>query len=339
MTPFAAAQLVQWGGLAIGIALGALAQATRFCTMGALADWFSFRGPARLMMWLLAVAVAALGSQALIAAGMFDASRSLPWSPHLLWLSTLAGGLLFGAGMVFASGCPQRNLVKAGAGNLKSIVVLLSTALAAQMTLRGIFAVPRSQWLDRWSLMLDRPQDVGSLVAPLVGSSADSVRWIAVALLLALTVALLLHFRRAMEPAHWTGGALIGLLVPASWLLTGQLGFIAEHPQTLEPAWLGTHSNRPEGLTFAAPLAHTLDLLTLWSDRNTTLSFGVAVTLGVVAGSALSALARREFRVESFRSSDDLVAHLLGGVLMGVGGVTALGCSIGQGLTGLSMLS
>jgi uncharacterized protein len=135
------------------------------------------------------------------------------------------------------------------------------------------------------------------------------------------------------------GGVGVGLLVPAAWALTGHLGFIAEHPDTLEAAWLGTYSHRPEALSFTAPMAHSLDLLTLWSDRNTTASFGVTVTLGVLLGSAASALLRREFRVESFRSAEDLGNHLLGGLLMGFGGVTAVGCSIGQGISGMSLLS
>ena len=98
-------------------------------------------------------------------------------------------------------------------------------------------------------------------------------------------------------------------------------------------------AHRPEALTFAAPIAHSLDLLTLWSDRNNTLSFGVMVTLGVVLGSLAAALLRKEFQVESFQNAEDMVNHLLGAVLMGFGGITAMGCSIGQGISGLSLLS
>jgi hypothetical protein len=142
-----------------------------------------------------------------------------------------------------------------------------------------------------------------------------------------------------MDRSHWIGGALVGLLVPAAWTFTGHLGFMPEHPDTLEPAWMGTYSHRPEALSFAAPIAHTLDLLTLWSDRNNTATFGVIVTLGVLLGSAVSAVIRREFRVESFRNAADMGNHMLGGLLMGFGGVTAMGCSIGQGISGLSLLS
>ena len=339
LSPLAATQTVLWGGLVIGLLLGAAAQASRFCTMGALTDWFSYGGTARLTTWILAVAVAAIGCMALITGGVFDPTRALAWSERFLWLSYLVGGTLFGIGMVLASGCPQRNLVRAGAGSLKALVTLLVAGVAAQMTLRGAFAGPRVGQLDAAGVTLAHPQDLGSILAAVSGASAGALRWAVLAAALVVVAVLLWRTRAAMEPVHWVGGLVVGLLVPAAWVLTGHFGFLAEHPDTLEAAWVGTASRRPEALTFSAPLAHTLDLLTLWSDRNTVLTFGVVVCLGVVLGSAVSALLRREFQVEAFRNAEDLGSHLLGGVLMGFGGITAMGCSIGQGLTGLAMLS
>ena len=339
LSPAAATQAVLWGGLSIGLALGAVAQATRFCTMGALADWFAYRGQGRLMMWVLAVAVAATGSLGLIAAGWLDPTRTLPWSDRLLWLSYLVGGSIFGYGMVLASGCPQRNLVRAGAGSLKAWVTLVVAALFAQMTLRGVLAEARVRWLDGMAVQLATPQDIGSLLASSTGVGAGPLRWALLAAVLAVAGWLLWRARAGMDASHWIGGLGVGLLVTAGWALTGHVGFIAEHPETLEPAWMGTHTNRPESLTFAASIAHVLDLLTLWSDRNNTATFGVLVVLGVPLGSLASAWWRREFHLESFGGAPDLGRHLVGGAMMGFGGVTAMGCSIGQGITGLSLLS
>ena len=332
--------LVLWGGLLIGALLGAAGQASRFCVRGAVADWFLFNSQARWATWLLAIAVAAVGSQWLVATQAFDASRSLPWTPRFAWASYLVGGLVFGYGMVLAAGCPQRSLVKTGSGNVRSILTLLMVAVSAQMTLRGVLAAPRTQWLDRWVLDLPGPQDAGSVLAPLLGGApAGVIRWGLVALIVVAAALVAWRQRAHMPMNHWVGGVLVGLLVPLAWWLTGHLGYLAEHPETLEPAWLGTQSKRPEGLSFTAPLAHAMDLLTLWTDRNTTASFGVLVALGVVAGSALSALLRREFKWETFQSPRELMEYLVGGLMMGFGGVTALGCSIGQGVTGLGMLS
>lgn len=338
-SPAAATQAVIWGGLFIGLALGVVAQATRFCTMGALADWFSYGGTARLTMWVLAVAIAAGGTMALASLGWFDPTRTVAWSDRFLWLSYVVGGTLFGFGMVLASGCPQRNLVKAGAGSLKAWVTLLVAAVTAQMTLRGVLAEPRAGVLDAAGVQLVHPQDLGSMLSPYVSASPSALRWAALLLLLAAALVLAWRSRQAMDRSHWIGGVAVGLLVPAAWTLTGLVGFLPEHPDTLEASWMGTYSHRPEALTFAAPIAHGLDLLTLWSDRNNTVSFGVMVALGVVLGSMVAAVARKEFRVESFRDAEDMGNHLVGATLMGFGGVTAVGCSIGQGISGLSLLS
>ena len=331
---------VLWGGVALGLALGAAGQASRFCVRGAIADWYTLGSRARMASWVLVVTVAMAGTQWLAATQVFDASRALAWSPRLAWASSAVGGLMFGAGMLLAAGCPQRSLVKAGSGNLRAIVTLLVAAVSAQMALRGVFAEARASTVDNWALDVNGAQDLGSLGAHLSGAASPGVwRAALVALLLAAAVLWLWRHGRSMSAAQWVGSAVLGLTVPAAWWLTGGLGFLAEHPETLEAAWLGTQSGRPEGLSFTAPIAHSLDLLTLWTDQNTTLSFGVALCLGAVLGSLVSALVRREFRWESFDNARELRNHLLGGVLMGVGGVTALGCSVGQGVTGLAMLS
>ena len=339
LSPAAATQAVIWGGLLIGVALGVVAQATSFCTMGALADWFGYGGTARLMMWVLAVAVAASGAMLAMTMGWVDAARTVAWSERFLWLSYAVGGTLFGIGMVLASGCPQRNLVRAGSGSLKAWVTLIVAAVTAQMTLRGVLAEPRVRLLDGVGVELGRPQDIASMLSPFLGVTPSGLRWAVWLLLLAVAGLLLWRARQGMDRGHWIGGAGVGLLVAAAWGLTGHVGFLPEHPDTLEAAWMGTYSHRPEGLSFAAPLAHGLDLLTIWSDRNNTATFGVMVALGVILGSLASALARKEFRVESFQGSQDMALHLAGAVLMGFGGVTAMGCSIGQGISGLSMLS
>jgi uncharacterized protein len=339
LSPEIATQTVVWGGLLIGLALGAVTQGTRFCAMGALADWFAYGGTARLMMWVLAVAVAALGTLSLIEWELLDASKTIAWSNRFLWLSYTLGGTLFGFGMVLGSGCPQRNLVKAGSGSLKALVTLLVAGFAAQMTLRGVFAELRVGLLDSNQITLASPQDLGSLLSAVTGSTVVTMRRLVLTLALVLAARLLWKSRSSMEVTHWLGGVAVGLLVLAAWVLTGYMGYLPEHPETLEPIWSGTYSHRPEALTFAAPVAHLLDLLTLWSDRNNVVTYGVMVCLGTLLGSAAWAVVRKEFRWESFQNARDMGNHLVGGLLMGFGGVTAMGCSIGQGITGLSLQS
>lgn len=339
LSPEALTHVVVWGGFALGLALGGVAQSTRFCVRGAIADWIVFRGPARLLSWLLAIAVGAIGVQALVSAGAFDASQTLGWSSRLVWASSLVGGLVFGYGMVLAEGCPHTCLVKAGAGNLRAAITLVVIAIASSMTLRGAFAGLRVNLMDALAVTLPGSQDLGALASRASGVGAGVARWMLVAATTFGVAAYGWRHRRALDAAHWAGGIGVGLLVAAAFYVTGAIGFVPEHPETLEPAWLGTHSHRPEGLSFAAPLGHALDLLTLWSDRNTVATFGVTIALGVLAGSFIAARLRGEFRVEGFRTVAELRSNALGGVLMGFGGVTALGCSIGNGVTGLALLS
>jgi uncharacterized membrane protein YedE/YeeE len=339
LSPQAAAQAVVWGGLIAGLALGAAAQASRFCVRGAIADWYVSGSRSRMLSWVLAVAVAMLGTQLIIGMQFFDASRSLPWSERFVWLSYLVGGLAFGYGMVLSAGCPQRSLVKAGSGNLRSIVTLVVAALAALMTLRGVLAPLRASGLDAFSVQLSGPQDLGSVLASWLPGSAGALRAAVLAVLLGVAAVWLWRRRGELTRVQWIGSVIVGLLVPAAWLLTGYVGHVPEHPETLEPAWMGTQSRRPESLSFIAPIANTVDLLTFWTDANTVATFGVVLAAGVLAGSFLSSRVRGEFKLESFGSARELRDHMIGGLLMGFGGVTALGCSIGQGVTGLAMLS
>ncbi len=128
-------------------------------------------------------------------------------------------------------------------------------------------------------------------------------------------------------------------MIVGGWYVSGHLGYVAEDPRTLEEAFVATNSGRPESYSFVAPAAYLLELLMLWSDQSKLVTFGIAGVLGMAAGSAAMALATRTFRWEGFASTEDLVNHIAGGVLMGFGGVTALGCTIGQGLTGISTLA
>lgn len=330
---------VVWGALALGLALGAVGQATRFCVRGAIADWVAFRGPGRLVSWLLAIAVGGICVQALVSAGMLDAGRTIYWSERFPWLSYLVGGVLFGYGMILAGGCPQRCLVKAGQGNLKAAATLIVVAIVALMTLRGAFAPVRAGMLDAVAATLAGPQDFGGILGRVLSVSPTTVRWALASALAAAVFVLAWRVRARIDAADWGGGIMVGLLVGAAFFLTGSVGFLPEHPETLEAAWLGTQSKRPEALSFSAPMGHALDLLTMWSDKATVATFGVMLSFGVLLGAFATAKLRGEFRVESFRSPRDMGEHFTGAVLMGFGGVTALGCSVGNGVTGLAMLS
>jgi len=323
----------------LGAVFGWLGQRTHFCTLGAVSDVLHMGDYSRLRMWALALAVALLGFAGLRAAGLINPAQSLYATQRLLPLSALVGGLMFGFGMVLASGCASKTLNRIGGGNLKSVVVFVVAGVAAFATLKGLTGVLRAATVDQVALPVAAPGDVATLLALALGLPAASLRLGLSATLALLLLAWALRAPDFRQRDKLLGGAGVGLVVVAMWWLSGYLGHVAEHPDTLQEAYLGTRSGRMESVSFVAPMAYTLEWLMLFSDHSNTVSLGVATAVGVVLGATVSALGSHSFRWEGFAHVDDLAQHLMGAVLMGVGGVTALGCSIGQGLSGLSTLS
>ena len=335
--------IVALGGFLLAFVFGAVANRTNFCTMGAVSDVVNMGSWARMRMWLLAIAVAILGTHALQLAGLIDLTKSIYVRPNFTWLSYLLGGFLFGVGMTLGSGCGSKTLVRLGGGSLKSLIVFVFLGIAAYMTLKGLFAIWRQGAIDRVAADLNAAhmprQDLPTMIAALTGASLAPVE---LAVAIAVAGALLAFvfkdrdFRASFD--HILGGTVVGLVIVGGWYVTGHVGF-AENPETLEDTFFGTNSRTIESLSFVAPVGYALELLMLWSDQSLRVTFGVAATVGIIAGSFAYAIASRTFRWEGLAGAEDTANHVVGGILMGFGGVTALGCTIGQGLTGFSTLA
>lgn len=339
-TPAAA---VLWGGLAIGAGFGAVAHRTNFCTMGAVSDVVNMGHWGRLRMWLLAVAVALVGASVLQLAGLVEIGQSIYRRPVLNWLSLAVGGTLFGIGMSLAGGCANKNLVRLGGGSVRSFVVLVFVAISAYMTLKGLFGQWRARLLDPVSIDLSalglKDQGLGAALARATGLGAtQALGATTIVLALALAVFVFRDRRFRGNALQVLGGVALGALVVAAWWLSGHVGH-GEDPQTLETVYFATNSHTVESISFVAPLAYGLELLLLWTDASLHLSFGIVTAIGVVLGALASALLGGSFRWEGFASLADLRNQIVGGVLMGFGGVTATGCTIGQGLSGVSTLA
>jgi uncharacterized protein len=337
--PAALAGLVVWGGFALAFVFGAVGNKTRFCTMGAVSDVVGMGDWNRMRMWLLAIAVAILGASALQLSGQVDLSKALYTTPNLTWLSYVVGGFLFGVGMTLGSGCGSRTLIRIGGGNLKSLIVAIMLAITAYMTLKGVLGVVRVAAIDPVRVTLSTAQDLPSVTAKLTGLDRKMILEVLALVFGGGLLAFVFKSKEFRTFDNVLGGVVVGLVVVGGWYLSGHLGYVAEDPNTLEERFLATSSGRMESLSFVAPQAYLLELLMLWSDKSRVMTFTIAIALGMVAGSLAWALATRSFRLESFRDAEDLIAHIVGGALMGFGGVVALGCTIGQGISGLSTLA
>jgi len=338
-------QVVVLGGL-MAVVLGAVANRTNFCAMGAVSDWVNLQDTGRIRSWVLAMAVAILGVSLLESASLLDADTSrIPYRRSLFfWPRYVFGGLMFGVGMTLASGCGNKNLVRIGEGNLKSILVVLVTgAMAYVMTWTDFYAVVFHSWMEPISPDIARfgleDQSLGTLLGSLLGIAepGDLNAYLGVLLfcLLLFLVFSSREFRSSFD--LMLGGVVVGLVVVGGWYVTGgPLGH--EWMEAVDfmdepPPGTGTQS-----YTFINPMNETL--VYLWSPANTQLiTFGVAGLFGVVAGSLLYALFSGRFRIVWFADVRDFINHMIGAVLMGTGGVLAMGCTIGQGVTGVSTLA
>ncbi|TXT38126.1 MAG: hypothetical protein FD135_3084 [Comamonadaceae bacterium] len=334
---------VVWGGFVLAFVFGAVANKTNFCTMGAISDVVNMEHWGRMRMWLLAIVVAMVGTQLLFTQGLVDLSKSIYVRPSLPWLSLVIGGGLFGVGMTIAGGCANKNLIRVGGGSLRSLVVLVFVGISAYMTLKGVFGQWRASFLDPVTLDLSQwglsGQTLPILLAKATGLAEKMAVLVSVTVLgLALLIFILKDQRFRRNTTQMLGGVVLGLLVVAAWYLTGHIGH-GENPDTLEIVYFATNTRTLESFSFVAPVAFGLELLMLWTDKSLLISFGIATALGVLSGSLAYALASRQFRWEGFASVEDLGTQLIGAVLMGFGGVTALGCTVGQGMSGISTLA
>ncbi len=329
---------VLWAAFAVSLAFGFIAQRTHFCTMGAISDIVNMGSWVRMRMWGMAVGVAMLGFHVMAWLGWIDPSKTIYASGRIIWLSALTGGALFGFGMVLASGCGSKTLVRIGGGSLKSLVVFFVMGFAAFATMRGFVAVARVNTVDQVAFDMAGGSSIPLALSALLGADPQIVS-LAMALVLGLGLlvwSLLSAEFRTFD--NLLAGLGIGLVIVAMWWVSGRLGFVAEHPETLEAVYLSTNSGRMEALTFTAPMAYTLDWLIYFSDASKVLTLGVVSVFGVIGGAWIQSMLDRSFRWEGFRGTQDTALHLVGAFCMGVGGVTAMGCTVGQGLSGLSTL-
>jgi uncharacterized membrane protein YedE/YeeE len=317
-------QLVILAGLAIGLIYGAVGLLSGFCLMSSMRGFLA-DGDGRLVRtYALASAVAMAASQFLAGNGMVDLGKSIYLQPTFSVPVLFLGGLLFGYGMVLSNGCGSRALVLLGRGNLRSFVVVIVLAIAAQMTLKGLIAPARI------ALVQASQTTVSTNSLPSLLGTLGLTEWLsrtiaAAAIVVALILFAFAHpaFRRS--PGQIVAGIIVGLLVAAGWFVTGYLGADDFNPVPVT------------SLTFIAPIADALQYAML--STGLTLNFGIATVAGVLGGSLVTALATGRFHLEAYSSPRHMLRSAGGAALMGIGGVMAFGCSIGQGLTGVSTLA
>ncbi|MCU7799982.1 MAG: YeeE/YedE family protein [gamma proteobacterium symbiont of Lucinoma myriamae] len=351
-----------WAVFGVAFVLGAVVNKTNFCTMGAVSDMVNMDDYSRFRSWLLAIAVAVIGMLILESSGMVNADGSFPpyRGSQLVWAENLLGGFLFGIGMTLASGCGNKTLIRIGGGNIKSIIVFLIIAVIAYfMTTpfpgsdQTLFSILFYDWIRPLAVSLDTRQDLGSII----NSENPVTTRLIVGGIIALLMLVYIFRAKAFRtnPEHWLAGIVVGLAVLAGWYLSssvmvdmveeGEQYTLVEYYENWDmisdseegkPAQGATLS--PQSFTFINPIGQTAGYVASGL-QSTLLTFGIMSVFGVILGSFVWSLVSKSFRIEWFFNVKDFVTHVIGAVLMGFGGVLAMGCTIGQGITGFSTLA
>ncbi len=321
---------IGWGGLLIGFVFGFVVLRTNFCTMGSISDMLTFGDFRRFRSWLLAIAVALLGVWVLQFLGVLNTADSIYLTPNLGWAAGIVGGLMFGFGMVFAGGCLSKNLVRAGAGDMRSLMVLMMTGVFGFMTIGGLLGPLRVTLFSPLSIDMGNfgleTQGLGEVASNLTGMDLSTASLVVV--LLVAGGLLFYCFKDAgfrSSPSHLIAGVGIGLCVVAGWFLTG-LAYDEFAPVA------------PISLSYVRPTGDTLDYLMRFTALGAP-GFGVVTLAGALLGGFVGALSNKSFALATFASTQDTYRNMFGSAFMGIGGVLALGCTVGQGLTGISTLA
>lgn len=361
-TSFAQAQSVLlWTTFGLAMVLGLVANKTNFCTMGAVSDWVNMGDLGRMRAWMLAIAVAMFGVSTLEYFGLAHLDASFPpyRGAQLIWAENILGGLLFGIGMTFASGCGNKSLIRIGGGNLKSIVVVAIIAVIAYFmvnpfpgTDKTLFTVLFNGWIRPLAVNVGSHQDLASFVVSDANlKQGRLVAGVLIALAIAAYVFKSRDFRTSKD--NILGGIVVGLTVLGAWYISSVIsvtvdgtnytlqGYVQEWDFVAGSSDIKPADSRPlspQSFSFINPMGQTLGYAMGKFDISF-LTFGIMALAGVVAGSLLWSLISRSFRIEWFASFADFRNHVFGAVLMGFGGVLAMGCTIGQGITGMSTLA
>ena len=349
-----------WSTFVIAVIMGAVVNKTNFCTMGAVSDMVNMGDYGRIRAWLLAIAVALLGVTGLEYLGMVEINSTFPpyRNGQLVFGENILGGLLFGIGMTLASGCGNKTLIRIGGGNLKSVLVFIIIALIAWYMInpfpgsdKTLFSLLFYDWIRPVSADLTSQQDIGAVIST---ENTAMIRLIAgglISLILLVFIFRSADFRSSRD--NILGGVVVGLVILAAWYTSSNIAVNADDSLYSMSDYYNEwdmlaedNSGKPErgsavapqSFTFINPIGQSYGYTQSGFDK-AMINFGLVSVIGVILGSLLWSLISRSFRIEWFVDMKDFFTHLAGAILMGFGGVLAMGCTIGQGITGVSTLA
>ena len=311
-------------GLLGGFAAGFFARNCNFCTLGAIEEAYYGSERSRLRTWVFALGIAIAGTQLLDLAGIVNLEQSFYLTPKLHWGGSILGGMLFGFGMALVGTCAFGMLVRAGGGDMRSLVSIMVLAIAGYTAANGILAIPVTALFDATTLSFSSVST--SAIYAFISENSLLTQTLAAVTAASIAIGWAVSSPRfTRNRAALASGTAIGLTIVYGWWITGTIGNDPFSPQLLE------------SYRFARPIGDTLVYAMTFTGATATFSIGGV--LGVILGAMTSAIAKGNFRLEAFDEPREMRRHFAGAFLMGVGAILAMGCTIGQGMSGISTLS
>ena len=330
-------------GFLIAAIMGFVGNRSQYCTMGAVADWINVGDTNRLRAWLFSIAVAVFGVSLLEFQQWIDIQETRP--PYrmqsLPWLRFIMGGIMFGVGMTLASGCGKKTLIRIGGGSLKSFFVFIVCGFSAYLMTQTVFyEIIFHSWLSPLTINFSDYGFAGQSLGELILGTDDlSGKNFFLGVALAIFLGFWVFYSSEFRSRYGLilSSTVMGLGVIGGWYVTsGPIGRNwQESAEWMDQPPIGVGA---QSFTFINPMGESLVYLQS-GFNNLLLSFGVCAIAGIIVGSFSSALIFRNFHFEWFPSVKDFMNHLLGAILMGVGGVLGMGCTIGQAVSGTSTMS
>ncbi len=307
-----------------GAVFGFAARTAHFCTLGAMEEAYYGAERTRLRTWMLAVGVAIAITQYLDLSGIIDLGRSWRLSGHIPVGGAVIGGLMFGFGMALVGTCAFGMLVRLGGGDMRALLSSLVLGIVGFMTMSGVFARLRLMTIEQ--LSVDLPPLTSQMIPKLLfGDSRAAQLALAALLVTALVGWALSSARYRAKNRHILAALALGLSIGWGWLVTSTLGQETLYPQ------------QPDSYSFVHPIGQSILWLMIASGASA--SFAVGGVFGLIAGAFLAAWRQGEIVWEGYDAAHEMRRHLFGAALMGMGGILAGGCTIGQGMTGVAALS
>lgn len=308
-------EIVNILAVVIGVIFGFVSQQKQFCFSGSIKDYIHTKSTKRAASVVMAMIVAIISTTIIANYFDLDLSQSNYYKSNINYFAIIAGGVMFGVGMMIADGCSSRSLVKFAQGDSNALITLVFMAIFAFAATRGILYGVFDPFINNETLIN-------------ISSYIDNFK---VNIYLALTILfifLAILTKKIKRVFSLIDGFIIGLLISFAWFVTGYIG-----AESFE------RSIELSSISFVYPSAKSLEFVTFYN--LTELSFGVCLIFGVLIGTYISTVFNKKysFGCTVNKSIKKVKNNIIGGALMGIGGVMAIGCTVGQGLSGLSTLA